>query len=76
MQSLVSVLPYVQMTLAVLLTAGILLQSRGASLGGAFGSDNSFGYNSRRGAEKIIFQASIVCAVLFVISTILSLIIA
>ena len=75
MQILVSTLPYAQIALAVILTALILLQQRGAGVGGAFGGGDGFGYNTRRGAEKIIFNTSIALAVLFVLSTILSLII-
>jgi preprotein translocase subunit SecG len=51
----------------------ILLQNRGQSLGASFGGDSSF-YRSKRGAEKIVFNATIVLAVVFVLSVILSLI--
>lgn len=70
-----SVLPYVQITLSILLVAVILLQQRGSSLGGAFGGDNySATFNKRRGAEMFLFRASIVIAVLFVLSAIVSLV--
>jgi preprotein translocase subunit SecG len=75
MQLLSTVMPYVQVVLAVLLMGGILLQQRGAGLGGAFGADSTFGYNTRRGAEKIIFEATIILSVLFVASTVITLII-
>jgi len=75
MQLLTTVLPYAQVVLAVLLSAGILLQQRGAGLGGAFGGDNGFGFNTRRGAEKVFFEATIVLAVLFVASAVIALII-
>ncbi len=75
MQLLVSILPYVQIVLAVLMTAGVLLQQRGAGLGGAFGADSGAGYNTRRGAEKILFNATIVFSVLFVTTSIITLII-
>jgi preprotein translocase subunit SecG len=70
MALLVSVLPLVQVFLAVVLIGGILLQQRGAGLGSAFGGDISETYYTRRGAEKIIFQGSIIVAVLFVASLI------
>lgn len=64
-----SALPYLQITLAVLLIAGIVLQQRGASLGGAFGGDNfASTFYKRRGAEKFLFNATIVIAILFVAS--------
>jgi preprotein translocase subunit SecG len=50
----------------------VLLQNRGQSLGASFGGDSSF-YRSKRGAEKIIFNATIVLAVIFVLSVVLSL---
>lgn len=75
MQVVSTVLPYVQIALAVLLASFILLQQRGAGLGGALGGGDGFGYNTRRGAEKILFNASIVAAVFFVASTLIALII-
>lgn len=75
MQVVSIVLPYIQIALSVLLASFILLQQRGASLGGAFGGGDGFGYNTRRGAEKILFNATIVVAVFFVASTLIALII-
>jgi len=50
---------------------GIVLQNRGASLGGAFGGDNfASTFYKRRGAEKFLFNATIVIAILFVLSAI------
>ena len=69
MDFLVNILPWVQITLSVLLVATILLQQTGAGVGGAFGgSDGSINY-TRRGFEKILFRSSIVLAILFVLST-------
>ena len=66
-------LPFVQIVLAVLLIAAILLQQRGSSLGGAFGGDNfSSAFHKRRGAELFLFKFSIGIAVLFVVSTLLN----
>ncbi|MDF2461304.1 MAG: secG [Candidatus Saccharibacteria bacterium] len=56
----------------VLMILFILIQSRGQSLGAAFGGDTSY-YRSRRGAEAVIFNATIVLAVMFVLSIILSI---
>jgi len=70
------VLPYIQIVLSLLLVGGILLQRSEAGLGGAFGGD-SFSSNSfvRRGAEKTLFRLTIAIAILFAISTFISLII-
>ncbi len=70
-----TVLPYVQIILSVLLTAAILLQQRGSSMGGAFGGDNfSAAYHTRRGAELFLYRFSIVVSILFVASAFLSII--
>ena len=68
-------LPIVQIILAILLMAAILLQRTGASLGGAFGADNfSSGFHTRRGMEKTLFTASIVLGILFALSALLALV--
>lgn len=70
------ILPYVQIILSVLLVSAILLQQRGSSIGGALGGDNfSATYHKRRGAELFLFRISVVLAMLFVASTLISLII-
>ena len=69
MQIISTALPYLQIVLSVLLIAVILLQTRGSSVGGAFGGDNmGTTFYTRRGAEKILFQATVVLATLFVLS--------
>lgn len=71
METLMAALPYVQIVLSLLLIIGIVLQNRGASIGGAFGGDNfASTFYKRRGAEKFLFQATIVVAILFVLSAI------
>ena len=57
---------------AIMLMLFVLIQSRGQSLGATFGGDTNY-YRSRRGAEAVIFNATIVFAVLFVLSVILSI---
>jgi protein translocase SecG subunit len=57
---------------ALSMILAILIQSRGQSLGATFGGDTSF-YRSRRGAEAVLFNATIVLAVIFVLSVILSI---
>lgn len=68
-------LPFVQIILSILLVAAVLLQQRGSSLGGAFGSDNfSATFHKRRGSELFLFRFTIVTAVLFVLSAIISVV--
>ncbi|HRH55672.1 MAG TPA: preprotein translocase subunit SecG [Candidatus Paceibacterota bacterium] len=71
METLSAALPYIQIALSLLLIAGIVLQNRGASLGGAFGGDNfASTFYKRRGAEKFLFNATIVLAILFVLAAV------
>lgn len=58
-------LTYFQIAVSGILIVLILLQQKGGGLSSAFGG-TSFEYSSRRGAEKVIFYATIVMAVLFV----------
>jgi len=51
----------------ILMMACILLQQRGASLGAGFGSSGEL-YTTRRGLDKNLFEATIVLAVIFVLS--------
>jgi len=77
MELLSGVLPYVQIVLAILLIVGILMQQSDASLGAVFGGGNDAGgvKRTRRGLEKILFNSSIVIAILFVLSAVLALLI-
>ncbi len=76
MSFLHTVLPYVQIVLGILLIGAIILQRTGASLGGAFGSDNfSTGFHTRRGMEKTLFRATIALGILFAVSAFVNLII-
>lgn len=52
---------------AVLTILLILLQQRGASLGAGFGDSGEL-YTTRRGLDKSLFNATIVCVVIFVLS--------
>lgn len=57
---------------AVMMIAVILMQSQGASLGTAFGGESN-AYRSKRGAELVLYNATIVLAIIFVLSLLLSL---
>ena len=70
------ILPYIQIVLGALLIIAVILQRTGASLGGAFGSDNfSSGFHTRRGLEKTLFRATIALGILFALSALVNLII-
>lgn len=68
-------LPYIQIVLAVVLCALILIQQSEGALGSAFGGDSfSAKFRTRRGPELFIFRATIAVAVLFVLSTLANLV--
>jgi protein translocase SecG subunit len=70
-----SLLPYIQIILSVLLTVIILIQKTGAQVGGAFGGSDNFSsaFHTRRGAEKVLFNTTIIIAILFAISALINL---
>jgi len=54
-----------QVVVAILLMLSILLQNRGAGLGGVFGGSGGV-YLTKRGLEKKLFIATIILAVIFI----------
>lgn len=72
---MVQILPYIQIILSLLLVAGILLQRSEAGLGSTFGESGSStgGRFMRRGFEKILFNGTLLVAILFVLSAFASL---
>ena len=67
--------PYFQIIviiISVALIAAILLQSKGAGLGGIFGGEGAGLYKTRRGAEKYLFNATIGLSIAFFLFTILT----
>jgi len=73
MNSLITILPTLQIILSVLLIISILLQKSEESLGGAFGGSDSVETtkSTRRGSDKVVFQSAIVLAVLFTVVSII-----
>ncbi|MBQ3310200.1 preprotein translocase subunit SecG [Candidatus Saccharibacteria bacterium] len=62
-----SILQTATLISAVLSVLLILLQQRGASLGAGFGSSGEL-YTTRRGLDRSLFNATIVCVLVFVLS--------
>lgn len=72
-----SILSIIQIILSVLIVITILLQRTSSGFDGALGGgsgDNTI-TTTRRGFEKVLFRATIVIAVLLVVSAILSLLV-
>lgn len=62
-----AILQFVTVGSAVLMMLAILLQQRGATLGAGFGSSGEL-YTTRRGLDKNLFEATVVLAVIFLLS--------
>jgi len=62
--NMITVLNVLQIVLAVLLMLSVLLQQRGAGLGAGFGGDSTV-FTTKRGAEKVLYNATIVLGILF-----------
>jgi preprotein translocase subunit SecG len=77
MENLSNLLPYIQIVLSILVMIIVLIQQSDAGLGSAFGGggDDMAGAHTKRGAEKILFNLTIVLGILFVASTFVALII-
>jgi len=50
---------------AIALIVSVILQSKGAGLGGLSGGDAGSFYTARRGIEKVLFRVTIILSVLF-----------
>ena len=55
-----------EIVVSVALILVIVLQARGSGFGGALGGSSSF-FRTRRGAEKTLFQLTIVLVVIFIL---------
>lgn len=69
-----SIISIFQIFVSVVLIISVLLQQRGSSLGSSFGGTGT-SYHTRRGFEKILFNSTIIFGILFVASTIATLVI-
>ncbi len=76
MTNIAQILPWIQIGLSIFMAVLILLQRSDASLGSAFGGSDGGSMYTRRGAEKILFNLTIVVSILFVLSSIAALIVA
>lgn len=61
-----TVFSVLQIILSVLMIVVVLLQQKGSGLGSAFGGASTV-YTTRRGVDKLLFNATIVIAALFLI---------
>jgi preprotein translocase subunit SecG len=64
----------VQIIVAVLLVVVIIVQQKGTGLGSTFGGGDLSFYRTKRGAEKLLFNATIMLAVLFIVLSLIGLV--
>jgi preprotein translocase subunit SecG len=69
---MIEILQYVTIASAALLCGLILIQSRGASLGAGFGGSDEL-HTTRRGVDKSLHQITIITAVIFALSIVVSI---
>lgn len=65
---------FVQIIISVVLLMAILLQSKGTGLGSAFGAGGEI-YRTRRGVERILYLSTIILVILFLLSSLASVLI-
>jgi preprotein translocase subunit SecG len=74
LQNMQKTITILQMIFAALMSAAVLMQSRGASVGSLFGGSGGV-YRTKRGVEKILFYATIIFAILFLGLSLVSILI-
>jgi preprotein translocase subunit SecG len=66
----------VQIVLSIALVAAIVLQSKGAGLGGLSGGSEGGGvFRARRGVEKLLFNVTIGLSIAFFVTCIINVIV-
>jgi preprotein translocase subunit SecG len=60
---------------SIALIAAVILQSKGAGLGGLTGADTGGFFTARRGVEKVLFRLTIVLSFVFFFLAIISVIV-
>lgn len=63
----------IQIVLATTLIGVILLQVKNAGLGSSFGGNDASIYTTRRGLDRVLYQFTIVLAVVFVVTSMIVL---
>ena len=68
-------LQIVQLIVSICLIVAVLLQVKGQGLGGIFGGGDAGIYRTRRGAERTLFNLTIVLVVLFFVFALASVLV-
>jgi protein translocase SecG subunit len=59
-------IPLLQIIVSIALIVLVLLQERSSGLSGLLGGDGGGFYQARRGAERVVFQATIALTAVFI----------
>ena len=65
MDNLINYMNIALIIISVLLILSVILQSKGAGLGGLSGADTGAVYTARRGVERTLFRLTIILSVIF-----------
>ena len=65
------ILNIIQIVIALILIADILLQQRGSGLGAAWGGGSEV-YHTKRGMEKILHYATIILSIIFLVTAVIN----
>lgn len=69
--TVITILKYIHLAVAVGLVVTILLQNRGSSMGVVFGGGGGSTFRSRRGVEAILFNATVILGLVFAINALI-----
>jgi len=58
---------------SIALIASVILQSKGAGLGGLTGADTGSVFTARRGIERVLFRVTIALSILFFVLAIIAI---
>ncbi len=68
---MLTALQVIQIVVAIILIVVILMQSRGAGFGGAFGTEAAV-FRTRRGVEQYLFRGTVILAGVFIAVSLLA----
>ena len=63
------ILSIIEIVLSIVLVVTILLQQQGSGLGSLFGNTGGESYRTKRGAEKVFYNLTIISIVLFIVNS-------
>jgi protein translocase SecG subunit len=67
-----NIITIIQVISSILIIASVLLQQKGTGLSGVFGGSTNY-YQTKRGAEKVLFYTTIFSALAFLLATMIQI---